>query len=172
MTTTTPVALDLAEYQPARPAHLLPLDTDHTDGAFEAAGFVFGKTASNRLYRLTYLPARWRRIQGRIVDDLGRERVCVTEWTSMGTTYAHMHLTDLIVYLRSCIALGQPPIVDPKWASRKTVLAAALAEVERIDGRIAELTRKGPMNQIPTEHAHRSGFKALAVSLSPMVEVA
>jgi hypothetical protein len=162
----------LAEYQSARPAHLLPLDTDHTDGDFEATGFAFGKVASNRLYRLTYLPARWRRTGNRIVDDLGRERVCVTEWTSLGTTYAHMHLTDLIVYLRRCVALGEPPIIDRKWASRKTVLGAAVAEVERVNGRIAELTRKGPMNQIPTEHAHLSGFEALAVSLSPLVEVA
>lgn len=173
MTTTTPVALDLTEYQPARPTHLLPVDTDGTDPAFKVAGFRFGPTSDDDPhYRTTYLPKGWTRAKNRIVDQHGRGRVCIIEWSSLDQSFAHMHLTDLVIYLRACIAEGKRARLDQQWATRKAVIALSLAEVERLDERIAELDRRGQGRLAAIERLRRGRFDALAVSLSPLVEVA
>lgn len=173
MTTTTPVAIDLAALPSGRPGHLLPVDTDGADAAFKVAGFRFGPVSDeDPHYRTTFLPKGWTRSKNRIVDQHGRGRVCIIEWSSLDQSFAHMHLTDLAIYLRGCVAEGKRPRLDQHWANRKAVIALSLAEVERLDGRIAELDQRGQGRLAAIERLRRDRFDALAVSLSPMVEVA
>lgn len=158
MTTITPPRVE---------QHMLPVDTDGTDARFEAFGFGLGDTdPTNPLYRTVYLPGGWYRQGNRILDRLSRERVHVFEWTGFGTTFAHMHLTDLRVYLRMCIASGEKPLLDPKWATQKAVLGAARSEIERCEDRIDDYTRRGPVRDIETERAKQAAFIALAESLT------
>lgn len=169
MTTTIEAATPFRGRYPNRITCQLPADTDGTDHQFTAAGFEFGDTTADPLYRDTVLPVRWHLDGTRILDEFNRERVCVYAWQSLGAKYAHMHLTDLAVYLRGCVARGERPLLDPEWASRKAVLDTARVEVERITGRIDELTRKGPAHQIATEYAHKAGFADIVEILAPAV---
>lgn len=144
----------------------LPIDTDGSDERFLNAGFTFGDTTENPLYRAAVLPVRWRLVGDRILDEYGRVRVCIYAWTSINTTYAHMHLTDLRVHLRQCVANGENPLIDPVWATQAAVLGAAYREIRRCDERIDHYSLRGTPRDVEAEAGRRVAFVALTQSLS------
>lgn len=158
MTTSTPTRVE---------AQTLPVDTDGTDARFTDAGFTLGATnPDDPLYRTVYLPAGWSRRGDRILDRYGRERVCIFAWSSLGMTYAHMHLTDLRVYLRQCVADGLKPVLDPEWATQTAVFGAAYAEIGRCEDRIEHYSHRGTPRDVEVECARRDVLTALTRSLT------
>lgn len=141
---------------------------------FEALGFTFGEPDErDPMFRPATLPPGWKRegsdhaMWSYIVDGLGRRRVSVFYKAAFYDRSAHMALTGVHAYVWDVAHLGSEYVLDDRWATRETVLAALRAEQERYEkdaadfrGYAAEVRRAGENRAGCAEYAEERAATA------------